>query len=403
MTVTQTHSVKQPPSALLRDADWLTDERAIAYCRILGGMLAAMSIAWVVMATGGIDATGKPLGTDFMSFWAASRLALDGIPTAPWNMATHHDAQTAVFGRDVGYAAFFYPPTFLLLCWPLALLPYLWSLAVWLLLTGAAYVKVVRGFAGERLGIVPVLAFPAVFVNAGHGQNGFLSAALLGGGALMLQSRPVLAGLCLGSLVYKPHLGLIIPIALIAARRWHVFAAATASALGTCALSYGVFGAPVWQAFFDLAPMARATLEDGIVGDAKMQSLFAAVRLLGGGLTLAYVLQAALALAVCASLVQLQRRAYRCDAEAAGLVSAALLASPFLLDYDLTLLAIPLAWCAREGLRTGFLPYEKTILVAAFVLPLLSRTLATSFGLPVAPLVLLAVFGLVLRRGAAAP
>jgi alpha-1,2-mannosyltransferase len=304
-----------------------------------------------------------------------------------------------VFGRDVGYAAFFYPPTFLLICWPLALLPYFPALVVWLTVTGAAYVKIVRAFAGDQLGVLPVLAFPAVVINAGHGQNGFLSAALLGGGALMLNTRPILAGLCLGSLIYKPHLGLVIPVALIAARRWQVFSAATVSAVGTCALSYAAFGAPTWLAFLELTALARQTLEQGIVGDAKMQSSFAAIRLLGGSLTMAYAIQAILAVGICAALVQLQRRAYRCAAEGPVLVAAALLASPFLLDYDLTLLAIPLAWCASEGLRTGFRPYEKTVLLAGFVLPLFSRSIATSLGLPLAPLVLIAVFAIVWRRG----
>ena len=156
-------------TAALRDGTWLNDDRAIAYCRILGGMLTALSIAWVMMSSGGLDRTGKPLGTDFMSFWAASRLTLDGLPMAPWTIAAHHAAQSAVFNRDVGYAAFFYPPPFLLLCWPLALLPYLWALSLWLVLTGAAYVKVLRAFVGERLGVLPVLAFPAVLINAGHG------------------------------------------------------------------------------------------------------------------------------------------------------------------------------------------------------------------------------------------
>ncbi len=385
--------------AVLRDADWLNGDRATGYCRVLGGMLMVLTVAWVVMSKGGIDVTGKPLGTDFMSFWAASRLALDGMTAAPWNIAAHHAAQSAVFGRDVGYAAFFYPPTFLLMCWPLGLLPYLPALVLWLIATGAAYLKVVRAFADERFSMLPILAFPAVMINAGHGQNGFLSAALLGGGALMLNTRPVLAGLCLGSLIYKPHLGLVIPVALIAARRWRVFAAATVAAIGTCALSYAAFGAPAWLAFLELTSLARQTLEQSIVGDAKMQSAFAAIRLLGGNLATAYAMQALLALAIGAAVFQLQRRAFRCAAEGPVLVAAALLASPFLLDYDLTLLAIPLAWCASEGLRTGFRPYEKTVLLAGFILPLLSRSFATSLGLPLAPLVLLAVFMIVWRRG----
>ena len=142
-----------------------------------------------------------------------------------------------VFGRDVGYAAFFYPPMFLILCLPLGLLPYLASLAVWLAATGLAYVRVVRAWLGERLDALPALAFPAVLVNAGHGQNGFLSAALFGAGALWLERRPILAGVCFGCLVYKPQLGLMIPLALLAAGRWKTLAGAAGAAVAFSALS----------------------------------------------------------------------------------------------------------------------------------------------------------------------
>jgi alpha-1,2-mannosyltransferase len=382
-----------------REAPVLTADRATAYARVLLVMFIAVAVVWVALSHGGIDVKGKPLGTDFLSFWTASKLALAGQPTAPYDMARHFAEQTATFNRDVGYAAFFYPPPFLLICLPLALLPYSWALLAWLVITGTAYLKVLRAYAGERLGWVPLLAFPAIWTNIGHGQNGFLSAALLAGGALLLPTRPILAGFCLGSLIYKPHLGLVIPVALIAARRWEAFTAAGVAAIGTCLISYLVFGVETWQAFAALTSTARATLEQSLVGDAKMQSLFAAVRLHGGGLGLAYGLQVVLSLSVCVALVLLQRRSFRSSAEGPATVAAALLASPFLLDYDLTLLAIPLAWCTREAMRSGFLPYEKSVLAIGFILPLLSRTLAMSLGLPVAPLVLLAVFALVLRRG----
>ena len=39
------------------------------------------------------------------------------------------------------------------------------------------------------------LAYPAVLINIGHGQNGFLTAALLGGALIILDRRPILAGI----------------------------------------------------------------------------------------------------------------------------------------------------------------------------------------------------------------
>ncbi len=395
---------RAPPPALtgldaLRRADWLTGERAAAYGRILFWTSFAIAVVWIALSHGGVDPIGRPLGADFMSFWTASRLALGGHPAAAYDVGAHHAAQTAVFGRDVGYAAFFYPPMFLILCLPLGLLPYLASLAVWLAATGLAYVRVVRAWLGERAHALPALAFPAVLVNAGHGQNGFLSAALFGAGALWLERRPILAGVCFGCLVYKPQLGLMIPVALLAAGRWKTLFGAAGAAVAFSALSLLIFGAEAWRAFLVGSSLARSSLEQGLVGDAKMQSAFAAVRLWGGGVGLAYGVQAAVLAFAVAGLVWLQRHAFRGAAEGPAMVVAALLASPFLLDYDLILLAIPLAWMVREGARTGFLPWEKTTMLLAFVLPAISRTLATQAHIPLAPPVMGVLFLLILRRG----
>ena len=242
-----------------------------------------------------------------------------------------------------------------------------------------------------------LLAFPAFLVNAGHGQNGFLSAALIGAGALILDRRPVVAGLLFGLLVFKPQLALMIPFALIAGRRWTTFVVTAATAAALSAASYAIWGEAVWRAFFDAAPLARATLERHFVGDEKMQSAFAAVRLLHGPLILAYAAQGAAALAAAAALFWLQRRDFRGPAEGPALIAATLLASPFLLDYDLTLLAFPLAFLGRLGLARGFAPFEKNVLLLAYLLPLLSRILAGALLLPIAPPILLAVLWFVAR------
>ena len=131
-----------------------------------------------------------------------------------------------------------------------------------------------------------------------------------------------------------------------------------------------------------------------------MQRVFAAVRLMHGSLALAWGAQIALALSVAAALWLMHRRAFRTDAEAPAVVCAGLLMSPFVLDYDLTLLAIPLIWLLREGQRSGFLPFEKALMALAFALPLISRILAGALGLPLAPLTIAALLALILRRAA---
>jgi hypothetical protein len=239
-----------------------------------------------------------------------------------------------------------------------------------------------------------------VLTNVGHGQNGFLSAALFGGGALWLERRPILAGVCLGALAYKPHLGLMIPIALAIAGRWKTFATAAGTVLALAGASYGLFGLETWRAFLPDAGLARSALEQGLVGDAKLQSAFAAVRLWGGGVGLAYGAQAAVAASAAAGLFWLRRRAPHGGAEGPAMIVAALLASPFLLDYDLVILAAPLAWMLREAAAKGFLNWEKAVLLAAFMLPAVSRTIAAEARLPLAPFVMAALFVAILRRSA---
>lgn len=388
------------PLTLLRDADWLDGRRARAWRDILLVLSLVAAAAWIALSRSGLDLTGKALGTDFLSFYAASRLALAGHPAGAYDVGAHHAAQNAVFGRDLGYAAFFYPPLFLLVCAPLALLPYLAALAAWLAATGTAFAVSLKGWLDRRLGWRTAAAFPAVLMTVGHGQNAFLSAALLGAGAAWLEARPILAGVAFGLLAFKPHLGLLLPLALIAGGRWKTFAAAALTVLTFAAASLAVFGFDTWRGFLADSALARATLEQGLVEPGKMASAFAAVRVLGGPVALAYAVQALVALAVGAALVWTIRRRPRSAAEAPLIVLAAALVSPFLLDYDLAITAFPLAWLAGQGLAGGFRPWEKLTLLAAYVLPLAARGLALNAHLPLAPVVLAALFALILRRAA---
>ncbi len=381
----------------LREFDWLDGERGFAYGRILIGMTLCVAFCWIALTRGGLDRQGNPIGADFVGFWTASRLALDGRPDLAYDIGAHWAAQKALFGPKLGYTAFYYPPPALLICLPLALAPYFWSLAAWLAATGFGFFRVVRGLL-PGLDPATLLAFPAVFINAAHGQNGFLSAALIGGGLLVMDRRPALAGLLFGTMAFKPHLALMLPFALVFARRWTTLVTAAIAAAGFCALSLLAFGAPVWSGFLADSSFARSALENNLVGNEKMQSVFAAVRLLHGPLGLAWGLQGAMALSGAVALFHLQRQAFRAPGEAPAVVCAGLLATPFLLDYDLTLMAIPLGWLLGEGLRDGFLPFEKAVMTFAFLLPLISRLTAGALGLPLAPLTILALFALVMRR-----
>ena len=204
----------------------------------------------------------------------------------------------------------------------------------------------------------PLLSFPALWLNLGDGQNGALTAALVAAGALTLSENPLIAGVCFGAVAYKPHLFMIIPVVLVAAGRWRAAAATVATAALLMAATLLAFGVAPWLGFFKGAALARATLERGWLGYYEQQSVFAAVRLWGGGVALAYVAQGVAAVAAVFALWRLARARFFGEAEAPAIVCAALLVSPYFLDYDLTLIAIPLAWLARRARRR--LPARRT-------------------------------------------
>ena len=389
----------------LRNAPWLTQNRLRVYPRIFLGCYAVMIIAWIGLSHGLIDRNGKPLGTDFIDVYAASTMALQGHSADIYDYDRHALAeQAAVHDANIPYFGWHYPPMFLLLALPLALLPYAYALILYMAATFAAAFVVLRRMAPanpESLWLIA--AFPGVFITLGHGQNGFLTVALLGGALLLLDRRPLWAGVLIGLLTYKPQLGLAIPLALMISGRWRVFGAALVTALLFALLSLAVFGPEIWVAFHDSWALTRGyVLENGATGWEKLQSSFAAVRMLGGGVGLAYGVQALVTLASLIALGWLWRR-HNGPLAKAALPVTALLATPYVLDYDLVLLAIPIAIMADEGLRGGFRPFEKTLLATVWVMPLYTRTIAYETWIPLGPLLLCLFLLLIIRRAAAVP
>lgn len=395
--------------AWLREAAWLDRRRAVAYSKIIVLAFAIIAGGWISASDGLIDPEGKPVGSDFVSFWAASSLALGGTPEAAYDPAQHRAAEQRAVARpgrrdaDLPYYAWFYPPMFLLIALPLALVPYGWSLALWLIVTGAGYAAVMRRMLPARGALWAAFGFPAALVNVMHGQNAFLSATLLGGGIVLLDRRPVIAGMLLGAMAYKPQLGCLVPLALLVSGRWTALAAASASAGLLAAASLALFGSDTFTAFLATTDLARRTLEDGLVDWDKMQSLFAGMRLLGISVGFAYAAQTLLALAAAVAVIAVWRSRADTAAKGAVLAAATLLSSPFLLDYDLVLLAIPMAWLIRDGTRTGFAPWEKASLALAWLLPLVARPLAGLSHLGIAPLVCVLLLATALRRALRTP
>lgn len=361
---------------ILREARWLDSRRVRGYALLIGlASLALLAVAWA-------QAQG-PQGSDFLAFWGGGRAVLFGFPEFAYDLAWQERTQTSA-GFD-GWYAFVNPPPFLFLAAPFAALPYPAAWIAWVVLTYAAWAWVsVRAL--PRLWPL-VLVFPGALIAAGHAQNGFVTGALLVGGVALLDRRPLVAGALLGALIVKPHLALLVPFWLAAGGRWRAFAAAAASSAGLLLLSWLAFGTNTmigyvnsWQAS---AAIMRAADADFLL---RMATPYAQVRLFAGE-TAALVVSGVIALAMLA-LVVLSGRRFGGDAMAGGafMLAATALASPYLFNYDLPFLVLPILWLVREGLRDGFRQWEKLLLVALWFAPYATRAAALPLGLNLMPL-----------------
>jgi arabinofuranan 3-O-arabinosyltransferase len=345
------------------------------------------------------DSNGLGIPTDFVNVWAAGKLALDGEPAQAWDWSIQKAIEVVALNKDfTGFFAWHYPPPFLFVAMFLAQFPYALAFVGWLSITVIPYLVVMRAIVGRSFGLILAIAIPATLNNIAVGQNGFLTASLVGGTLYLLPRRPVLAGICLGLLSYKPQYGLLFPLVLIATAQWKVFFSAAITAASVGAASYLAFGVESWAAFFDWLPrISQAVLTDGKDSWSRLQSVFAMVRWLGGSNELAWTFQWAVTGLVAVLLVPIWRSTARYSLKAGALAVGALLSSPYVYMYDLVLLGIPIAYLVRIGLKTGFRSYEAAAL--GVVLALLATILCVvePVGLPAA----LIVAGLILLRASA--
>ena len=392
----------------LRSGRWLTADRARAYSLILLGLYAIAVVGWVALSDGWVDRNGKPVGTDFSSFYAAGSLVLEGRAGDVYNMAAHFAREQQIFGAATPYYGWLYPPLFLLVAAPLALLPYPLALIAWQGASFALYLAVIAAILRQprqqsgaiaRFWLLVAAAFPAVFINLGHGQNGFLTAGLLGAALLALPQRPILSGMLFGLLAYKPQFGLLIPFALLAGCQWRTMIAASLTVIALAGATTLAFGSEIWWVFAASTETARKLLlEQGDVGFEKLQSVFAAIRLWGGGISLAYAVQGAASLIAIGGVAWMWRSSADRNLKAALLMIATLLGSPHVLDYDLTIVGPAMAFMVAAIHAGGFRDYEISLLAVAWITPLLARGVAGATGLPLGLITIVALYGLVMRR-----
>ena len=339
---------------------------------------------------------GLGVPTDFVNVWAAGMLVRGGTPALAYDWEIQKEIEVSLLGQDFsGYFAWHYPPPFLFVASLLAQFPYAVAFIGWMAVSLVPYLAVVRGIVGRPFGLVLAFACPMVFSNMLVGQNGFLTAALIGGTLYLLPARPVLAGICLGLLSYKPQYGLLFPLVLIAAGQWRAFTSAAVTVIVLGLVSTLAFGVDSWKAFFHWLPtMSQTFLSEGRAPWWKLQSLYAMLRLFGVAEQPAWAVHWVFTASVATTLVLMWRSRVPYTLKAAALAAGTLLITPYLFMYDVVVLAIPVAFLIRIGLRSGFRPYELPALgvAAALVITFIFTGIPAGLGAT------LIVAGLVLGR-----
>ncbi|MGB3166879.1 MAG: glycosyltransferase family 87 protein [Alteraurantiacibacter sp.] len=375
--------------AFVRDAEWLTPGRVRGYAVLVG--IASLAL----LANSYLKAMG-PDGSDFLAFWGAGTVTVQGDPSAAYDLAVQERVQTGTGSK--GWFAFVNPPPFLFVAAPFGWLDFPVAWLAWVAATFALW-------AWASIRVFPrfwplVLVFPGALLAAGHAQTGLLTGALLLGAAGLLGSRPVLSGVLIGALIIKPHLALLVPFWLAGVGKWRAFLAAGASGFTLLLASWVVFGTDTLVAYTtswdaSAALMHYATDEFYL----RMATPYGQLAMFTSP-TIALAINGIIALAMMALAFTSWRRMGGDPLGSGALVLAATpLASPYLFNYDLPFLVLPLLWLVREGMHDGFRPWEKLGLVALYAAPYATRAFAIPLAINLMPLASAIIVWLIWSRG----
>jgi hypothetical protein len=382
---------------------WRADQRKTIYlCALVLGSCAYVLVIYILKLWGEYKAQTPghpPLFGDFFALWSYAKIASAHPATELYDLVTLH-ARQVTLGMDPGdQNPFPYPPMFILLLWPLSLLPYEVTYLVWTAGTLALFAWAAWGACSRLpLCVFGVIVAPASAATIASGQSGFLAAALIIAGVRLAGSRPILGGILIGILSYKPQLGLLVPIAFASAGYWRAFAAASATSIGLAALATLAFGWAVWPAWVSMLPAYTVMFNGGDIARLTlMPTVIANLRMAGISLPIAEGVQALAAIAVAILVSRCFRRNPGQLATAALLVGT-FLATPHAFVYDMAMVAAAVALFIEARLKVSpiFSGAEVLILVLAVMFPVLM--LVPGLNLPVSAVPLVLLFGLIVRQ-----
>jgi hypothetical protein len=370
---------------------------------ILAGLFAVLFFLHYKAGYWPINNKGVPVYTDFVPLWLAGVIGLHGGTSLLYHSAEFVKLQQIVVGpQEAFYPSWPYPPTALFMAIPFAMLPYLYAFIVWDVVTLFACTTVVYLIVRRGPAIALVLASPFTALTLLAGQNGLLLASGIGGSLLLLERRPVLAGALIGCLTLKPQFGILIPVALIAGKRWRALASAGMTTVFLVGASIAAFGSAIWGEFpkIILARAGEVLVAGGQVHETPdwgyIHTVYGLARYLDGGAALAWFAQTVATVSVAVVVWLVWRSSVRYPLKAAALSAAALIATPYAYSPDLAAIAIPVAFLAKDQLNCGLLKGEQSIIIALFGAGVV--VLFASGSIPIGPVMMITLFLLVVRR-----
>ncbi len=342
-----------------------------------------------------VDNTHYAIGRDFLNTWMGGRSVFGGGPAAWFDPRVYNATLREMLGPNFGEHFWSYPPHILLFIWPFGLMPYLPAYIAWCAIGIALYLFACSSaIPRDRLMFLAVA--PGVAVCVFFGQNGFYTSALLIGGLLCLDRRPVLAGVLFGILTVKPQLGLLLPVILLLERRWVTIAVAVMTTTALVAATAMLFGWNIWIEFCEkiLPQQQWLTVHGGGLLFEMVSSVFYGARLMNLPVDVAWALQGLVAVPALAAVVWAYWKRRDPALSLALFVTATFLVTPYVLNYDMVVFGFVVALLRDRADNTKA---DHWLLIAVWTLPGTMMIAAVGW-IPLAPIVLIAFAGRLVWR-----
>ncbi|MEM9359194.1 MAG: glycosyltransferase family 87 protein [Pseudomonadota bacterium] len=350
-------------------------------------------------SAGLIDVTGHPIGRDFINVWIGPQVVANEGISALFDLRGYEESLGTYFGTPLPFHNWGYPLFVLPFYWPFAQMPYVLALAIWTVLFGAAFLWAAISpvdRARASLAALLIAISPAAIINTISGQNGFISGALLLGSMLLLDRRPIVAGVLIGLLIFKPHLGFCLPFVLIALGAWRTFVAASVTAAILLFYTIPFIGLDPWIEYVEKVSPYQALLLEVFEGyyTNMMVSITAGLRSMGMAYTPALAIQAIVSVGVLVTTVMAVRQTKDATVRAFVVATAVPLMTPYAFNYDLTTTAAAVAWLIVGPLAMPQ-KYRLLLFMVWLVPALVMMPLVRCWGVP--QIFMLAIFAISVR------